>query len=140
MPRPKAGATKLVRQWLAIAEEDLLLARHAMSTMKSSVPFGLIAYHSQQAAEKAIKAYLVYLDIDFPYTHDLTVLLKLCPEGSGLYERLFGVRALSLYGVKARYPQDRPKVDRKQAMQAVALAELAFVQVKAALQEAAFKG
>lgn len=40
-----------VRQWLQYADEDLLLARHAL-TLKSTAPYRLIAYHAQQCAEK----------------------------------------------------------------------------------------
>jgi hypothetical protein len=40
-----------VRQWIERAEEDLRLANHAM-TMKTSVPYRLVAYHAQQCAEK----------------------------------------------------------------------------------------
>lgn len=34
--------------------------------MPGSRPYRLIAYHAQQCAEKYLKAYLVYHDIDFP--------------------------------------------------------------------------
>ena len=57
-----------VRQWIERAEEDLRLANHAM-TMKTAVPYRLVAYHAQQCAEKCLKAYLVAGMTDFPYTH-----------------------------------------------------------------------
>lgn len=40
-----------VRQWIERAEEDLRLAKHAM-TMKTAVPYRLVAYHAQQCAEE----------------------------------------------------------------------------------------
>ncbi len=63
--------------WISYAEDDLGLAQFAL-TMPGSRPYRLIAYHAQQCAEKYLKAYLVYHDIDFPYTHDIKKLLKLC--------------------------------------------------------------
>lgn len=68
---------KWVRQWISYAEDDFRLARHALS-LSSDVPYRLIAYHAQQCAEKYLKAYLVSHNTDFPYTHNIKALLKLC--------------------------------------------------------------
>jgi len=45
---------KKVFNWIAIAEVDLLLAKHAF-TLESNIPFRLIGFHSQQCAEKYLK-------------------------------------------------------------------------------------
>jgi HEPN domain-containing protein len=134
MPQPKAGAARLARQWMSLAQEDLSLAQHGLK-MRSSVPYALLAYHAQQSVEKALKAYCVAADIDFPFTHNLEVLLKLCPAESGLHAKLHGAGKLTLYAVKARYPQDRPKVSKKQAEQAIAFAGMAVLVVQACLME-----
>ena len=68
---------KKVMQWLILADEDLNLASHAFGLGAKS-PYRLIAYHAQQCAEKYLKAFLVYHNVDFPYTHSIRVLLKLC--------------------------------------------------------------
>ena len=39
-----------VHQWLQYGDEDLLFANHGL-TLKSAVPYRLIAYHAQQCAE-----------------------------------------------------------------------------------------
>lgn len=44
-----------VRQWIEHAKEDLRLSNHAM-TMKTAVPYRLVAYHAQQCTEKCLKA------------------------------------------------------------------------------------
>jgi HEPN domain-containing protein len=46
--------------------------------LKSNVPCRIIAFHAQQCAEKYLKAYLVSQKVDFPYTHSIATLLKLC--------------------------------------------------------------
>jgi len=66
-----------VRQWLHYGDEDLRLARHGF-TLKSAVPYRLLAYHAQQCAGKHLKAYLVFCRIDFPFTHNIGRLVKLC--------------------------------------------------------------
>lgn len=58
-----------VKHWIELAEEDLRVAKHSL-TMSSNIPYRIIAFHSQQCAEKYIKALLVLHNIDFPYTHE----------------------------------------------------------------------
>ncbi len=65
-----------VKKWINYAEEDLRLAKHSL-TMESGCPFRLTAYHAQQCAEKYLKAFLVFHQIDFPYTHSITRLLEI---------------------------------------------------------------
>jgi HEPN domain-containing protein len=36
----------------------------------------IFGFHAQQAAEKALKAWLSALDVEYPRTHDLTMLLS----------------------------------------------------------------
>ncbi len=67
-----------VFKWIEIAEKDLILANHAF-TLSSNVPYRLICYHAQQCAEKYLKAFLVSRLIDFPYTHSIDDIIKLCP-------------------------------------------------------------
>ena len=99
----KGAVTKKAKEWLRHADEDLLLAKHAFK-LKTSVPFKLIAYHAQQCAEKCLKAYLVYHEIDFPFTHNLSSLLELCPLPVDQITVLEKANILSAYAITARYP------------------------------------
>jgi HEPN domain-containing protein len=54
----EAEIRRKVIQWLNYADEDIQLARHAL-TLSTGVPYRLVAYHAQQCAEKCLKAYLV---------------------------------------------------------------------------------
>jgi hypothetical protein len=58
------------RDWLIKANEDLQ-ASELLS--KGALP-ALAAFHAQQAAEKALKAFLTWHDHDFLKTHDLDIL------------------------------------------------------------------
>ena len=98
---------KHAREWLRHADEDLRLARHAFK-LKSAVPYKLIAYHAQQCAEKCLKAYLVYKKIDFPYTHNISLLLEILPPSAGWSKDIWNAGILSPYAVTAPYPASSP--------------------------------
>ncbi len=72
------GASEAPR-WLRSAREDLHIVRMALGEDPPVV--GPACFHSQQAAEKALKAALVLEGIEFPYVHDLTRLRNLLPGG-----------------------------------------------------------
>jgi HEPN domain-containing protein len=111
---------KKARQWLNYADEDLRLAEHGM-TMSSSCPYRLIAYHAQQCAEKCLKAYLVFSQIDFPYTHNIRSLLQFC-VGEWTVE-LSDADELTPFAVTTRYPGEDEHVSRKDALHALELAK-----------------
>jgi HEPN domain-containing protein len=124
-----AEILRKVRQWLNYADEDLGLARHAM-TLSSGVPYRLVAYHAQQCAEKCLKAYLVHNRTDFPYTHNISRLLELCGEGAYWVESLLDAEELSFYAVTTRYPGEEEEVTREEALRAIDLAALVKDTVK----------
>ena len=57
----------LVRQWISRAENDLLNVRNNLAAQE--IPWDTICFHSQQAAEKYLKAVLVFYDQPIPRTH-----------------------------------------------------------------------
>jgi HEPN domain-containing protein len=69
-------ALEEARDWLSRAERDLLMAQRAMDGIP--VLADPCAFHAEQAAEKALKAYLVAMAIPFPKTHNLIRLVTLC--------------------------------------------------------------
>ena len=79
MKVPEKEILHKIKQWAVYGDEDLALASHAL-TLSTKCPYRLIAYHAQQCAEKYLKAYLVFCRVDFPYTHNISVLLELSDE------------------------------------------------------------
>jgi len=63
---------------------------------------------AQQAAEKALKAALISLDIDPPRVHNLELLADLLPEGWAVRSAKQDLGRLSLWIVESRYPGDWP--------------------------------
>ncbi len=75
MPPPEKGGAGGPREWLKRARSNLAIAKAAVRVR--DVYLEDACFQAQQAAEKAIKAVLLHLRISFPYTHDLTALLRL---------------------------------------------------------------
>ena len=99
------------------------------NTAKSLITYGesflsTVCFHSQQAVEKYLKAFLTYHQIEFPKPHDLDQLLDLiAPTKKKLSESLREVIVLTNYSVDVRYPGDFPDVTSSDANQAIHMAE-----------------
>jgi HEPN domain-containing protein len=72
--RPEAFAE--AQDWLLRAQRELLAVERALSG--EPVLGDQAAFHSQQAAEKALKAFLTAHDYSFAKTHNLERLVRLC--------------------------------------------------------------
>jgi HEPN domain-containing protein len=127
-----------VTNWIEIAEEDLRLAKHAF-TLNSNIPYRLIAFHSQQCAEKYIKAFLVYHLIDFPYTHQIEKLLSLVPEKYSKSLNLQEAAKLSDYAVTRRYPDFYTRISHEEAEESVQLAESVKSEILKLLRQTGYK-
>jgi HEPN domain-containing protein len=117
MKLPEAPIIEKVRQWLAYADDDLRVARHAFS-MPEIPPCRVIAFHAQQSAEKCLKAYLVFHGVDFPFTHNLRRLLDLCATAGAWPDELRDAEELSPYAATVRYPGEDLTVSRAEARRA----------------------
>jgi HEPN domain-containing protein len=94
-----------VHAWLLKAQRDLAVA-HKLSGDDDPYLDSAI-YHCQQAAEKAIKAYLVFQDQRFEKTHDLELLTGLAqPYEAGFSSLLKPAVLLTPYASEFRYPGD----------------------------------
>ena len=71
--------------WLSYAKSDLDAAYVLLE--KGDFFPRQICFMSQQAGEKALKAILVYLEINFPKTLDLDRIRELIPEGWAVKEK-----------------------------------------------------
>ena len=96
-----------------------------------------LSFFAQQAAEKAVKAVLLDCNIDFPFIHNLRVLVGLLPTDMQSAAELAGAETLSTYAVTTRYPwdQDEEPVGAEEHDKAVRIAD-AVVQWAAAVIEA----
>lgn len=121
MRPPEDVARELAREWLVKADVDLSAARALLGTGAHA---DAAAFHAQQAAEKALKAFLVWHQVEFPKTHDIKRLLVLCrPVDVDLARALADAVVLTPFGVEYRYPGDYPPVSAAVAEAGVAKAD-----------------
>jgi len=79
----------------------------------------IICFHCQQAAEKYLKAFLVYNDQEPPKTHDLVEIAKLCANFNPDFSLMSPqCEYLFPFGVRTRYPSahDPEDEDMKRAL------------------------
>jgi HEPN domain-containing protein len=138
MSNPEPEVINKVMQWLSFADEDIKLASYAL-TLGTGSPYRLVAYHAQQCAEKYLKAFLVCHNVDFPYTHNIRRLLKLCGKHAGWVQALKDAEELTPYAITARYPGEDEVVTREEAQRAVEIAQRVRTQVRTALEELGLK-
>jgi len=95
----------LINEWLAYSDNDMRSAEY-LTTLYPQ-PLEIICFHCQQAAEKALKAFLVSIDIRPPKTHDLSALMELCGKNIHIGNLKEEVLVLNDYSVITRYPGDK---------------------------------
>ena len=119
----------VVGGWLQRARSDLNLGKAALRT-KGVFPEDA-CFHAQQCAEKALKALLLKLGIDFPRTHAIEVLLDLLKaQGMEIPSGVDRAFELSQYAVQTRYPGEWELVPKKEAMGALERAALVLAWVE----------
>ena len=120
--RRKRSTLGSPEEWLAHAESDLNLAR--LGKDRDDVLPEQVCFHSQQAAEKALKAVLLHRKIEFPFIHDIEALLEIMTQ-SGLLvpPNVADAGALTPYAVEARYPGYEEEIAPSQVDEAIHLAE-----------------
>ncbi len=95
----------LVAEWLQKADGDFNTAQRELRARRAP-NYDSACFHSQQCAEKYLKAFLVSKRVEPPRTHNLIELLELCLARDGSFEmiRVF-LEPLTGYAVVARYPR-----------------------------------
>lgn len=125
--------------WVEKAENDLRNATY-MLTLEEDCPYDTICFHAQQCVEKYLKALLVWLQIEFPKTHDLPELLSRIPTELGLHSQLPQISLLNRYAVEARYPGYWEPITREEAKESIAIAQTIRSIVRGHLIAEGFRG
>jgi len=121
MKRPEEVRVEFTREWVRKAEHDFVTAEHLFKSGEAYLEGA--AFHAQQAAEKYLKAFLIWHQIEFQKTHDIATLLRLATSlASDMAQVLEDAGTLTPYGVEYRYPGDYPDVTVGDAEQALHLA------------------
>jgi len=111
--------TELVQSWLRKAASN----ETALAASLEAQSYDTACFHAQQAVEIYLKAFLIYRDVDYPFTHNLVKLVDQCAEIPPLFASLTEtVAPLTPYAVELRYDHEfwPEKQTAQQAQQAAA--------------------
>jgi len=97
-----ANQHDLAEVLLAKATEDEAAVRAMLDV--ASVTDSIVGFHAQQAVEKSLKSVLASRGVEFPFSHELAGLMKLCDSaGVPVPPTLAVARRLTPYGARMRY-------------------------------------
>ena len=85
-------------KWIEFGDYDLIVVENELAVTEERQIAQIIAFHCQQAAEKYLKAFLIYK------THNLEYLIQLCSKYNVDFSKL-DVGELSNFAVDIRYPE-----------------------------------
>jgi HEPN domain-containing protein len=98
---------ELTKSWMEKAASDLKSAQLLASPTDG--PLDAAIYHCQQAAEKALKAYLLCKDVPFEKTHDIVRLVRQAEELDRRFVQFVeSGRLLTPLAWEFRYPSEAP--------------------------------
>lgn len=124
------------RSWLVKARQDPGAGEH---DLRASPPFAADAvFHAQQAAEKALKAFLTWHSVPFRKTHLLEELGEQCLRlDPSLRAAIDEAVPLTRYAWQFRYPGEQDEPSREEAQRALSTARELYEAVFTRLPEAA---
>jgi HEPN domain-containing protein len=108
-----------VENWLQRAESNLRIARMGQA---EGVFLEDLCFETQQAAEKALKALLIWFSGEYPRVHAFTRLLERLGEYVPIPSSIAEVVELTDYAVQTRYPGDYYRVTAQEYERAIELA------------------
>jgi HEPN domain-containing protein len=83
-----------------MAKKDLKLLR---INIDLDIDDELFGFHAQQACEKALKAWLAFLGVEYPRTHDIAVLLAVLHNTGVDVDRYRSLEGQTAFAVQYRY-------------------------------------
>ena len=94
----------LVLGWIRKADSDLENVSLCLASGKS---LDTACFHTQQAAEKLLKAYLIAYGLPAPLIHNIEKLVELCEQHNHAFLSVKPLGAiLTPYAVQLRYDED----------------------------------
>ncbi|MCK8826572.1 HEPN domain-containing protein [Natroniella acetigena] len=120
-----------IEAWIKKAENDL---KAAEVLMEGDILDAAI-YHTQQCAEKSLKAFIIYKTKSFSKTHNLTKLVKICNNIDKEFKQFKNqAEKLTPYAVEFRYPGDELTPAKKEVEEAIKMAGKIFKFVRSKLK------
>ena len=89
------------KAWLRFAYDDIL---NCKEILHNDTLTNVVAFHSQQAIEKSLKALLLYNEHDVPKIHSLNKLFKMNSNYVKINNKIMIVDLLDKLYIESRYP------------------------------------
>lgn len=131
MSDPSPDEVAEARRWLGEAEEELVVVEVLLADKRS--PVRAACFHAHLAAEKALKALVIFRAVPLPKSHDLARLLQLLPADDVLAFDKSGLADLSPWTMEGRYPADLAEPSDGEMHALAAAAELVVDAVRTLL-------
>lgn len=128
-----------VQLWIRKADNDLMVADHELGHQQPTTD--AICFHCQQACEKYLKAFLIFHGLEFPKTHSLARLIKLCADIDPNFSQMeqWNVDILTEYATTVRYAEEFYTPTLQEAQKAFEIAQNAREFVRKKLTEKGFQ-
>ena len=123
------GDSPFVLDWISKAETDLKCAKILFEYDGGNE---VVAFHSQQSIEKALKAIILYLYATLESGHSLLYLCKkVMAKKIDFAKHLDGCILVNQYYIETRYPNENPiLVSNEEAERCIKIAEDILNEVK----------
>jgi HEPN domain-containing protein len=114
---------KIVKLWIKKAENDLVNAENSIK-ITPEPPLDTVCFHAQQCAEKYLKAFLIFHNIEFEKIHDLGELINLASKVDKTFLKIIDAgEKLTDYAVDIRYPTLLEEPTKEEAEEAIKMAK-----------------
>ena len=119
----------LYQQWFDRAKSNLERAR--LDRLSRHILYEDMCFDCQQSVEKALKALMVFKNIEFEYTHNIGLLIKTLEDNDiEVPDNIKRSASLSVYAVETRYPGEKEPVTAEEFQEAFNMAEIVFQWVE----------
>jgi HEPN domain-containing protein len=124
------------QRWLAYAQRDLNAAQTLLTQGDTFTQ--QVCFLAQQGAEKALKAGLIFEQIEFPFRHDLDMLRNLLPGDWNCHQDCPSLKELTFWAIEGRYPTSTEEPTHQVAQAALDLARQVLESVQSDLAQRGF--
>jgi len=116
-------------EWLFKAEHDIKSAE--LLFFSQEVLYDISIYHTQQCAEKSLKAYLAYRGKEIDKVHNLKMLVEECIEENEDFNTIYTeCMFLNPYATLYRYPEGDLMPDKEELKNALEMSKMILDFVK----------
>jgi HEPN domain-containing protein len=120
-------------EWMKRARSSLELAKFSDNEL---IYYEDLCFQAQQAAEKGLKALLIFYGVEPEKTHNLNILLQELEKHTQINDEVKSVLKLYNYAVQTRYPGEYIEIEKEEYEQSIVITEncLKWIEEKITLK------